>query len=135
MSPCFQNNHSQTERKCDSNNRASALPVQSSEFKAQFHQKKKEKKYYTVSQFYHLANSSSFLYLFVFKNFFELAYINKMRRFHCGKVYFEHAHLLPYIHTLPPPFSNSVWWVSLCCLHICYLFMYIYTYVFMRVCM
>jgi hypothetical protein len=39
-------------------------------------------------------------------------------------VYLEHAHPLHYNSILPfPHFSNSAWWVSLCCLH-----MYIWVY-------
>jgi hypothetical protein len=66
--------------------------------------------------------------VFYFLNFyfiFELEYINNMRGFHCdNSIHVDSvtstSSSLPlffYLPLSPSPFSNSVWGVSLCCLH------------------
>jgi hypothetical protein len=56
----------------------------------------------------------------LFNIIFELVYINNMREFHCDNSILVYSVLWT---SLPPPllylpFSNSIWWVSLCYLHV-----------------
>jgi hypothetical protein len=67
-----------------------------------------------------------FFLLIIFYFIFEWSYINNMRGFHCH--YIIHVYSVPWqgqpLHYIPisfflfAPFAKSVWWVSLCCLHV-----------------